>query len=192
VSLTLDATVGGASANAYVEITDVDVVAPFRPNVGAAWIAASSTPDLQIQAIVQATTRIDQLRFAGSPSNDSQALEWPRENVKDRYCRPIDSGSIPNAVRNATISLAMNYASQIVANTDPITAGESQSIQIAKAGDAEVQYFAPSSVSNPTGWNDVSDLPPDVVRLLNQFLALDPMAVSLSSGWGQSKSIRSS
>lgn len=194
MSLSLDSTVGGAASNSYGVIADVNTVAPFRPTVGAAWLAASGTPDVQTQAAAMATQRIDQLRFAGEPSSDSQALQFPRVNLNDRYRRPIDSASIPRAVMSAWISLSMWYVYQLSLNAalDPLATGDTQSIKTATAGDASVEYFAPAAVADSTSWNDVSDLPPDVVRFLNQFLALDPMAVSIASGWGQSKSYRTS
>lgn len=193
MSLVLDATVGGSNSNSYGTIADVNVVAPFRPNVGAAWLAAATTPDVQAQGAAMATERIDQLHFAGEPSSGSQARQFPRVNLKDRYGRPVDSGSIPRAVMSAWTSLSMWYVYQIDQNAalDPLTAGESQSIKSATAGDAQVEYFAPGPVANPTGWNDVSDLPADVVRFLSQYLAIDPMTVT-TSGWGRACAIRTS
>lgn len=64
------------------------------------WKSASST-DKTI-ALIEATQRIDRLRFAGNKVDDSQALEFPRYYGDD----PDGSEVVPDDIKIATYELA--------------------------------------------------------------------------------------
>lgn len=100
----IDATVGGASANSYVTVAEADAYFEARLNV-AAWDDA--TADQQIRALIQATRRIDAEDFRGEKANTAQALEWPRYNVLDRDGYFYDEGVIPPVVKHAQCEMAL-------------------------------------------------------------------------------------
>ena len=122
MSVTLDATVGGANANTYVTLADADT---FVNNLVLsddveAW---GSTPTLQKnRALFTATQRIDREKFLGARVADTQALEWPRSGVRkpDTYTNLyglsfpnrlvadyyLDT-EIPDRVKHAQIVLAV-------------------------------------------------------------------------------------
>jgi hypothetical protein len=97
VALTLDATPGGAAANAYAEVAEADEELSYR--VGAeAW--ATETADQKIQDLVTAASIIDSLPLMGEPSTDDQAMQFPRDG----------NTFIPTFVWKANILLALDVA----------------------------------------------------------------------------------
>ena len=85
MAITIDATVGGASANSYITLADANLIVQglvVNDNV-TAW--ASSITDHKNRALYTAAQRIDRERFLGARTNDTQALEWPRSGVKKPY-----------------------------------------------------------------------------------------------------------
>lgn len=85
--VTIEATVGGASSNSYLTLAEAQAIADslILNDQITAWDAAST--DTKNRALVNACWRIDRERFFGYRSSDSQALQWPRTNVKkpDQY-----------------------------------------------------------------------------------------------------------
>lgn len=80
--MTVDATVGSSSANAYVDATFVDTYHSERGNT--AW-ATFSAADKDF-GIIRATDYIDKRfgrRFRGIRQSKDQALEWPRLSAFD-------------------------------------------------------------------------------------------------------------
>ena len=66
------------NTNSYVEVLDADDY--FETRIDAAnWTAASET--IKEQALVTATTIIDERPWIGSAVSPSQALAWPRKNA---------------------------------------------------------------------------------------------------------------
>jgi len=103
-AITLDATVGGASANAYLTVSEANSYLIHRPRAND-WFVASTHE--RINALVTATELLDRyVKWNGEKADDAQALEWPRNYAKDRYGRNIDNTIVPQAVKNATALLA--------------------------------------------------------------------------------------
>lgn len=80
MGLTLDATVGGATANAFCDLTTAQAIIDETPNASA-WTSASSTA--QTQAVVYATRLLDVLAYLGVKATVGQSLQWPRAAVLD-------------------------------------------------------------------------------------------------------------
>lgn len=78
--LVLDATVGGLTANSYLDVPSAQGYLDATPNADA-WTAAGT--GLQAQALVAATTMLDALIYDGVKTAVGQALQWPRGGVLD-------------------------------------------------------------------------------------------------------------
>lgn len=78
--LTLDASVGTTTANAYLDQTAAQALLDGVPNATAWTSATSSARD---QALVYATRLLDVLGFQGVRATVTQALQWPRGSVRD-------------------------------------------------------------------------------------------------------------
>lgn len=111
MALTLDTTVGGASANAYVDATYVDGIADELFPVPDGYL--NLTTDEKNRAIRQLTLRVDQESLRGQRATTTQALEFPRTQAPKQaewvgtapygFSGPLweDSTTIPDRVKRA-------------------------------------------------------------------------------------------
>ena len=122
MAITIDATVGGASANSYLTLAAAqDLVDGMVENDDVtAW--ASATTDQKNRALYSATQRLDRERFLGARATDTQALQWPRTGVRkpDTYINTYAVGfpfkittdyftdtEIPDQIKQAQVVLAV-------------------------------------------------------------------------------------
>jgi len=122
MAITIDATVGGASANSYLTLAAAqDLIDGMVENDDVtAW--ASATTDQKNRALYTATQRIDRERFLGARATDTQALQWPRTGVRkpDTYINTYAIGfpfkittdyytdtEIPDQIKQAQVVLAV-------------------------------------------------------------------------------------
>lgn len=118
---TLNATIGSASANSYVNDTEVSAYFDDRLNA-ATWVSADG--DDRTKALLTAVKRLERENWLGSRVDSTQALSWPRSDVEK-----IDSHSgsgigygyslgelyltteIPQQVKDAQCELALSLLS---------------------------------------------------------------------------------
>ena len=122
MAISITATVGSASANSYLTLSDAqDIVDGLvEDDDVAAW--ASATTDQKNRALYTATQRIDRERFLGARASDTQALQWPRTGVRkpDTFTSTYTTGfpyrvttdyytdtEIPDQVKRAEVILAV-------------------------------------------------------------------------------------
>ena len=122
MAISIDATVGGASANSYLTLSDANAIIDglVQDDDIAAW--ASATDDQKNRALYTATQRIDRERFLGARATDTQSLQWPRTGVRkpDTYINTYSVGfpfrittdyftdtEIPDQVKKAQAVLAV-------------------------------------------------------------------------------------
>ncbi len=122
MAISIDATVGGASANSYLTLSDANAIIDglVQDDDVAAW--ASATDDQKNRALYTATQRIDRERFLGARATDTQSLQWPRTGVRkpDTYINTYSVGfpfrittdyftdtEIPDQVKKAQAVLAV-------------------------------------------------------------------------------------
>ena len=104
MALTLDATVGGASANSYTTATEGDTYHETRL-FAAAWDGATAA--IKEAALVWATSMLDRhFDWAGSKFSLTQALRWPRFGALDRDGELFDSDVLPPELKDAVSELA--------------------------------------------------------------------------------------
>lgn len=110
MALAFDATVQGASANAYITEAQASAYLDGRLNADA-WANAST--GARQRALVSATSRLEQLQFLGYKTTTTQRLAWPRAQVRDAEgLAYYDSTAIPRALLEATAELALTYLDQ--------------------------------------------------------------------------------
>lgn len=176
--IALDATVGGASANAYATVPAAETAASYRVGGNAAaWLAL--TPDQKIQTLVTATRDIDTVTFAGARASSTQALEWPRTGTG------YSSTLLPAPLVAATIELALSYARVFApgaTETDVLTPSTA-SVKREQVGSVEVEYFTPATPAV----NALAHFPAIVQRLLWPLVRQ-----ATAAGWGSSRVVRSS
>lgn len=146
---TIDATVGGADANAFVTIAACETYFDERLHV-ALWSAASA--DDKIRAVIMATRDISRLDFVGLRVTATQALSWPREYAPNPDTSGYDDqwyedDIIPERVKYATMELALEY---LRAGTADLATSDPNAGVIRKKVDVlETQW---SETGRVTGW----------------------------------------
>ena len=122
MAITIDATVGGASANSYITLSEANstIEGLIIDDDVQAWISA--TDDNKNRALFTAAVRVDRERFLGARVTNTQALQWPRTGVRkpDTYINTYATGfpfristdyftdtEIPDQVKKAQAILAV-------------------------------------------------------------------------------------
>lgn len=120
--ISIDATVGGASANSYVTLAAAQAIVDglIENDDVTAW--GTATTDQKNRALYTATQRLDRERFLGARATDTQALQWPRDGVRkpDTYINTYAVGfpfrittdyytttEIPDQIKRAQVELAL-------------------------------------------------------------------------------------
>lgn len=152
MTLVLDATVGGASANAYD--TKANATSYFEGRLNAtAWTSNAAKQEI---ALVMATGRIDQERFQGAKAAETQRLKWPRADVYDEDGLAVADTIIPRQIKEAVFELALYLLQQ--GASDPTTATGLESFSSLTLGDVSLEMRDSAGQPLP--------LPPNVARLL--------------------------
>lgn len=101
--------------NSYVNVADTDVYFADRLGI-AAWTASNAT--VKAQALITATSYLDNLQWIGSTIGVSQALAFPRvaEYFDPRTGSVEYLSGVPDRIIKATMELALHY----VANPDAL------------------------------------------------------------------------
>tara|TARA_R100000655_G_scaffold2127_1_gene8874 strand:+ start:812 stop:1378 length:567 start_codon:yes stop_codon:yes gene_type:complete len=124
MAISIVATVGSASANSYITLSDANaIVEGLTPDDDVkAWEAGSTSDDYRNRALYTACQRIDRERFLGARADDTQSLQWPRTGVRkpDTYINTYAVGfpfrittdyftdtEIPDQIKKAQVVLAV-------------------------------------------------------------------------------------
>jgi hypothetical protein len=118
----LDITIGGASANSYIEIEDADNYHDSRLSASA-WFDAS--PDDRKRGLLMSAQRLDRENWLGGRVARTQRLAWPRIGVTKvdsvgacyagfgwgwgGFGEQYSSTEIPQPVKDAQCELALAY-----------------------------------------------------------------------------------
>lgn len=149
----IDATPGGAAANAYLTVEDADAYLAGRVDASA-WTAADA--DTRIRAVISATRRLDQERYQGGRYTAEQALEWPRWGVVAEGAARFQA--IPQKIKTATAELAL----ALLAAPGSLDASGLEGFEEVKVGPLAV---TPSKAAKPGA------LPEAVAREIRPLLA---------------------
>lgn len=137
MTLTLDTTVGGENADAYVDTAYVDGFAPSTA-YGPQWAALSNVEDKKA-AILRATRAIEAFfarMWEGTPAFATQALAHPRNDVARPSGTLYVTTEYPAPLRQATAIVSAWIAAQGI-TTDPFgldDAGKLSSLTVGPIG----------------------------------------------------------
>lgn len=111
MTLVIDATVGGASANSFILLAEAQTFMDARLN-STAWSGASTAT--QNIALVEATRELSAKEWDGLRVTSSQVLSWPRAwavnpDVPLGSFWYYDSTIIPQRIKDATAELALQF-----------------------------------------------------------------------------------
>jgi len=149
MTVTIDATAGGANANSYITLTEADtfVEAMISSSDVSKWTTGND--DTRNRALAAAAERLDRERFLGARATDTQARQWPRTGVRkpDTYVNTYATGfpfrisedyftdtEIPDQIKRAQIELAVYLKN----NVDGISLGGLEDFKSVKIGSLQV------------------------------------------------------
>lgn len=142
MSVTLDITTAGASANAYADATFYD--AYFESNVIFTSVWGAFTSGQKAARIVEATKAMDlvSVDFSGVPYSETQALEFPRDISSSRF----PSSSIHRRVKEAAGEMLV-YQHYSKDATNGSIDGKAVSKIAAVNGLVDIEYFEKNETS---------------------------------------------
>lgn len=174
--IAIDATPGGASANAFVTLAEVQAYMDGRLN-GDLWAAAST--DTQNRAIVEATRELSARAWVGQRTTTTQALSWPRAWACDPDIRwggnPFyDSTIIPQRVKDGTSELAFQFIN--AGTTDVAAIDPKQNVIEKTVGPLTTRYSEPYQRAQGLGRF------PSVMRYIRPLLMGSPNSAEVIRG----------
>ncbi len=96
---------GLSNATSYISVADAD---SYASEVGlSAWTGASAVKETALINAQRYITQTYRGLWKGLRSNELQSLDWPRSDVEDYDGYILDSDSIPAAVKEAQVELAV-------------------------------------------------------------------------------------
>jgi hypothetical protein len=156
--MALDATISGVTSNSYVTLTEANDYFADRLNNSANgdWNTDSAgstrSSEEKEQALITATRRIDEETFLGLKTSITQALKWPRFNVTDEDGIFFASDSIPERVKQAVYTTALELL-----KADFLAENYMGNFSYFSAGQVQIKQFTQQSAGR---------LPAEAVRLL--------------------------
>lgn len=109
MAITIDAAVGGASANSFVLLSEWTTYMEGRLNSDS---FDDATTDSKNRALAEATRELSAARWKGKRVTATQALSWPRQwahdpdsPIQDYY----DTDVVPERIKRATYELALAF-----------------------------------------------------------------------------------
>lgn len=148
MALVLVATAGATNANTYALAADADTLAGELFPEPTAWLAADT--ETQARALVTATRLLDELGWPGKRVTDTQALAWPRTDVR----RPgpggltYDTTMIPAAVVWATARLAI-WLLERPAGEDPLAASHAGLSSLSLGSELSLSFEGGAGARSP-------------------------------------------
>lgn len=104
MAIAVDATIGGAASNSYIDVAAADQIMEYRQTTFAVWSALSD--DQKGAALISATQMFDALDWKGIRAAEGQSLRWPRSGVYDLDGYAIADDAIPSDVQEAVADYA--------------------------------------------------------------------------------------
>jgi len=105
MTITIDATAGGATANSYLSESDADAILAAQGHT--TWAALNT--EVKKAALISATRTLEQYNYSGSPTSTTQALRWPRGGMLSRDGNEVGSSTIPADMQYAVAELAYQF-----------------------------------------------------------------------------------
>ena len=184
MSITIDATSGGASANSFVTEAEAIAYAATRLAAGigtgsGVWttVSGSTCTETEKAALIEATREITVREFVGQRSTSTQALSWPRlwaPNPDAQYWNWYLTTAIPQRVKDATCELAIQFLK--AGTTDLAALDSTNNIARRRVDVLETEYVQPSQRAKGLGRF------PRVLNLLRPLLAQTSAGMSIVRG----------
>ena len=150
--MTIDATIGGASANSFVSLVEMTSYAATQ-SWASAWTAY--TENEKEVSLISACKWLDTLIYKGSRNATTQRLSWPRTGATfDGITSPTDA--IPDRIQTAQMELSWQLLQKPDALITSGTAPQGTYLAESKLGDL-VQKYQQFTGTNAAAVDNVND-----------------------------------
>ncbi len=142
---TIDATVGGASANSFITVAEGDAYCDSRLNASA-W-NDETDDDQKARALIEATRDLSQRQWIGvGRASNTQALSWPRALAENPDLGwggvyYYSETEIPQRVKDGTAELALQFL--IAGTTDIASIDPTMNVKVKTVDVLTTEYFDP-------------------------------------------------
>lgn len=177
MTITITATAGSATANAFV--TELEQIAYMATRLNAsAWTSVSGTTCTETEkaAMVEAARELSMMTWCGRRTTTTQSLAWPRwyvENPDSPNAFYYDSAIVPDRVKNAACELAFQFLNL---GTTDLSAVDANAGVIEKTVDVLTTRWAP--FARPQGMSRF----PSVLRFIRPLLEGSASSVAVVRG----------
>lgn len=146
MALALVSTIGGATANTYNSLAELEVEAGLLLPPSLAWENAQE--EVRIAAAIGATRVLDQLRWVGERAGGTQALEHPRSGLpKPGGWADYLPTEIAVAVKRAHARLTFFLVEEAEAGRNPFAGAEDAGLASISFGSELAMTFEPGTTS---------------------------------------------
>ena len=152
--MTIDATAGGANSDSFATIAEANAYHNARLH-NETWFDANT--DTKKRALKWATRILDDMKWKGSKTASTQALEWPRAAVLNLNGDELDDATIPTFLINAV----SEYAFELI-KMDREVDSDTKGISQVMAGEVSVKF---DKTDRP------SKTPTSIYRIIKNYLA---------------------
>lgn len=152
--MTIDATAGGANSDSFATIAEANAYHNARLH-NETWFDANT--DTKERALKWATRILDDMKWKGSKTASTQALEWPRAAVLNLNGDELDDATIPTFLINAV----SEYAFELI-KMDREVDSDTKGISQVMAGEVSVKF---DKTDRP------SKTPTSIYRIIKNYLA---------------------
>lgn len=161
--VTVDSTVGGASANSFASVAEFAAYMNNRLNSSA---YSSASVDDQAKSLIEATRDLNVLAYSSRKATDAQALQWPRYFATNPDASTFvpwyfPSTLIPQRVKDATCELALEFlkaGSTDIAALDPTIGVIEKTVDVLTTKWAEPEKRRKGLARFPRVWDLISPL----------------------------------
>lgn len=127
---------GKSDATSYVSVAEADDIAALNIHTSTAWNAL--TVGQKQNLLIYVTKALDaRTRWRGEKTTLTQALEWPRKDVVDRFGNKLADNAVPFNVRMAVVEFA-----KWTAGSDKVSVDRPDSVVSEVKADAVTVKFA--------------------------------------------------
>lgn len=152
--MSIDATAGGASSNSFATVAEANAYHNARLH-NETWFDANT--DTKERSLKWATRILDDMKWKGSKTASTQALEWPRAAVLNLNGDELDDATIPTFLINAV----SEYAFELI-KMDREVDSDTKGISQVMAGEVSVKF---DKTDRP------SKTPTSIYRIIKNYLA---------------------
>lgn len=157
--MSFDSIPGTDTSNSYPSVQEADDYFVYRYHASAQW--AGLADPAKEGLLISATNLLNwYIKFKGTKTNISQALEWPRTGVTLSDGTPVDVDEIPTKIKHAVFELAFSSL-----KSDRVADNKLAGMSMLKAGPLQIKAADGGYEST-----EISTIPEHVHKIVSELV----------------------